>query len=680
LRAAVRENFIAKMKRESGRDSCRSGFIPDTSGVKPDLRAHLLFAPQQPTSLKILLSSAARIAAAALAACSFALARAQTPAMPPVRLAQGPEPVEGLAPFVTTATRTPADQQTIGTSMDVITGAELARRQISSLAQALGSATGAPHFSSGAGGAINSLFLRGSNSNQTLFLIDGLRANDPNTDYQVYLGGACVGACDNLEVAHGPQSTLYGGEAVGGVISLRAQRGAGAPSGSVSAEAGSFGTVQGALAAQGERGANAWNFSAQGGRTENDRPNNFFDSTNATLRLDHKLSERTSVGGTIRWFHGVYGDPGDRFTNDPDNSEREDNVLATAFADVKLADAWTAHAVLGGQDRRFVAETPRVGRATGITVVKNRRAVLDTQTSYSGIERQRFTGGFTAEANHTRNTGFGDINKKQGLLAVFAQDEWSPVDDVYLTGGLRSDDFDTFGRATTGRATAAWLVASRTVKLRASYGTAFRSPSFLDLYGKSAFYHGNPNLAPERGRGWDAGADFYFAQKRGTLSATWFDTRFTDLIASSPDFSSVINIQRARTRGAELAAQASLPAAVELRASFTYLEAENLTSHTRLLRRPRQSGSLDAWHDFGRGVSAGAGGTFSAHRRDVNAKTFAQIDAEDYTVTRLYGAYKVTQWVTFKVRVENLLDEKYEEVNGYPALGRGVFAGAEWKF
>ncbi len=602
-----------------------------------------------------------------LAAFVAAIAPAQTPAVP-------------LAPFVTSATRTPADTQTIGSNVDVITGAELAQRQISSLAAALGGVAGAPHFSSGAGGAINSLFLRGSNSNQTLFLVDGLRANDPNTDYQVYLGGACVGACDNLEIAHGPQSTLYGGEAVGGVISLRAQRGAGAPTGSDSVEAGSFGTVQGALAAQGERGATAWNFSAQGGHTDNDRVNNSFDSANTTLRLDRKVSERTSVGGTLRWFHGVYGDPGDRYTNDPDNTEREENVLATAFADVKLADAWIAHATLGGQDRRFVAETPRVGRATGITVVKNRRAVLDAQTTFSGIERQRITGGLTAEANHTRNTGFGDINKKQGLLAVFAQDEWSPVDRVYLTGGLRSDDFDTFGRATTGRATAAWLAVPKTVKLRASYGTAFRSPSFLDLYGQSAFYVGNPNLRPERARGWDAGADFYLAQNRGTLSATWFNTDFTDLIASTSNFRSVENIQRARTRGAELSAQANLSGAIALRASFTYLEAQNLSTNTRLLRRPRQSGSLDAWHDFGRGVSAGAGVTFAASRRDVDAATFAQIDAEDYTVTRLYAAWQATPRLALKVRLENLLNEKYEEINGYPALGFGAFAGAEWKF
>lgn len=598
----------------------------------------------------------------------------------PVATAQTSTAATQLDAVVTTATRTPAAPQTIGSAVDVITAADLARRQSNSLAAALGSIAGAPHFSSGASGSINSLFLRGANSNQTLFLVDGLRFNDPNTDYQVFLGGACVGACDSLEIGHGPQSTLYGGEAMGGVVSLRAQRGTGAPTARTSVEAGSFGTAQGAISAQGERGANAWSFSAQGGHTDNDRDNNFFDSTNTALRLDRTVNERLAVGGTVRWFHGVYGNPGDRYTNDPDNVEREENVLATVFAEVKLAEAWTARAVLGGQDRRYVAESPQAGRVTDITVVKNRRAVLDAQTTYTGLERQRITAGVTAEANHTRNTGFGDINKKQGLFAVFVQDELSPVDDVYLTAGLRNDDFDTFGRATTGRATAAWLIVPKTVKLRASYGTAFRSPSFLDLYGQSAFYVGNPNLRPEKARGWDAGADWYLANKRGTLSATWFDTDYTNLIASTANFRSVENIQRARTRGAEFSAQTTLPGAVEVRVAYTYLEAKNLTAGTRLLRRPRQGGNVDAWHDFGGGVSAGAGMTFAAHRRDVSARTFAQIDAEDYTVARVYGAWQVTPRLALKVRLENLLNESYEEVNGYPALGFGAFAGAEWKF
>jgi vitamin B12 transporter len=170
------------------------------------------------------------------------------------------------------------------------------------------------------------------------------------------------------------------------------------------------------------------------------------------------------------------------------------------------------------------------------------------------------------------------------------------------------------------------------------------------------------------------------ANQRGTLSGTWFETGFTYLIASTANFRSVENIQRARTRGVELAAQTTLLGAVEVRASYTYLEAQNLTANIRLLRRPRQSGNVDVWRGLGGGVSAGAGVAFAAHRRDVDAKTFRQIDAEDYTVVRIYGAWQVNARLALKARVENLLNENYEEVNGYPALGLGAFAGAEWRF
>jgi vitamin B12 transporter len=292
------------------------------------------------------------------------------------------------------------------------------------------------------------------------------------------------------------------------------------------------------------------------------------------------------------------------------------------------------------------------------------------------------TGGFTGELNHTKNNGFGDINERQNLLAVFVQDEWTPVKDLYLTGGLRSDDFDTFGRATTGRVTAAWLTNREQLKFRASYGTGFRAPSFLDLYGQSAYYVGNPNLEAEKARGWDAGVDYYFAKNIGTLSATWFQTKLSNLITF--DFSAfpstVKNVEEAKTQGVEFAAKFDLPDAWKVRLAYTYLDAENLTQGARLLRRPRHSGTLDLWHDFGRGFSAGMGVRFAADGKDVNAATYAMIDAENYTVVRLYGAWQATKQLAVKVRLENLLNEKYEQVNGYPQLGFGAFAGVEWKF
>jgi vitamin B12 transporter len=142
----------------------------------------------------------------------------------------------------------------------------------------------------------------------------------------------------------------------------------------------------------------------------------------------------------------------------------------------------------------------------------------------------------------------------------------------------------------------------------------------------------------------------------------------------------VENIQRARTRGAEISAQVSLGSAADARVSYTYLEAENRTAHTRLLRRPRHRASADIWRDFGRGVTAGVGAAFVAQREDVHAQTFRTIDGEDYSVARVYAAWQATPRLAVKVRMENVLDEKYEEVHGYPALGRGAFAGVEWKF
>lgn len=585
-----------------------------------------------------------------------------------------------LPDYVLTATRTPAALTTTGTAIDVITAVDLARMQLTGLNSALSGIPGAPSAASGAPGSVTSLFLRGSNSNQTLFLVDGIRLNDPNTDYQATLGGICLGACDNLEVSHGPQSTLYGGEAIGGVVSIRGQAGTGPATTKLAVEGGSFGTIQGAASTQGGSEHGGYTFSVVGGHTDNDRPNNEFDSLTYALRLDRKLNAKVAVGATVRGFLGTYGSPGANEgwgANDPDNEERESNQLATLFAEFTPKAGFTSKVILGGQARRYESFD-----GTATTTVKNSRGVLDWQSTYTVNEHHKLTGGITGEVNHTRNNGFGNIDERQQLFAIFVQDEWTPVEHIFITAGLRNDDFDTFGRATTGRATAAWLSKDSRWKLRGSYGTAFRSPSFLDLYGQDPYYVGNPNLKAEKAKGWDTGVDYFLADKKGVLSATWFDTRITDLITFDFDAfpSTVKNVGKARTQGAELSGKFSLPGAIEVRLAYTYLEADDLTTGERLLRRPRNSGSIDVWHDFGRGFSAGAGALFSDDKMDVDAATFATIQGENYAVVRVYGAYEFTPRVTLKARVENLFDEDYAQVDGYPQLGLGAFAGIEVKF
>jgi len=542
-----------------------------------------------------------------------------------------------LDPVVVVATRTPEEASNLGTAVDQISAAELDRQQLTSFAAALGGVPGAPIFANGAPGSDVSLFLRGTDSDQTLFLVDGIRLNDANTDYQVFLGGARPGVTDSIEIARGPQSTLYGSEAVGGVVSIQAQKGSGAPTGDLTLEAGSFSTFGGALDGQGSEQGWSWTVSASGSQTQNQRQNNAFDGANLVLRLDRDVSAAVAVGATIRGFQNRYDDPSDIYTNDLYAYEKESNWLGTIFADLKLAPDWSAHVTVGGQDRRYVSFDELPGVFSETTTVVNRRGDVDAQVTYDSHGAQRITAGFSAESETTQDDGYGDVDQRQTFVGVFAEDEWHPIASTYLTGGVRYDDFDTFGSSVTGRVTAAWLTPDRSIKLRASYGTGFNAPSFLELYGTSVGYQGNPNLVPERSAGGDAGVDWYLPGKKGVVSLSWFRNDIHDLIEY--DFSvypgTTANVDRARTQGIELEAKLEIAAGLQLHAAYTYLDAQDLTEETRLLRRPRNSGSLDLWKDFGGGFSAGGGLVAVAGTQDVDDLTYVTVHDPDYAVARI---------------------------------------------
>lgn len=603
--------------------------------------------------------------------------------LPGVVLAQAGS-VPSADPVIVTATRNPVVFSATGTAVDFLSATDLGRMQLWSWRDALAAAGGTAPVASGARGGVASLFLRGAESDQALFLVDGVRFSDSNTEYFVALGGADAAAGDQLEIVRGPQSTLYGADAVGGVVAFGSRRGAGPASSRVAVEAGSFRTVRATASTQAGDGAGAFSFSLSAGHTDNDRANNDFDHASFALRVDRRVNESVALGATWRGFLGHYGSPGPAVgwgANDPDNTERESNQLATVFADLTHRPGLASHVVLGAQARRYVAETPDpFGDTT--TLVRNSRLVLDWQTTWTAGSGHRVTGGLTAERNATRNNGFGDIDQHQRLLAVFAQDEWEVAPGLNLTGGLRADDFDTFGRVTTGRLTAAWRPQGERLKLRASYGTGFRAPSFLDLYGQSAYYVGNPSLRPERARGWDAGCDWSWPEAHGMLGLTWHRTELDNLITF--DFAAfpgtVRNVEQARTEGLEFTGRFEPAPGWQVRLTGGYLEARNLTQGTRLLRRPRLGGSVDLWHDFGGGFSAGGGCVFAHARLDVDAVTFSTIRAEDYTVARVYAAWRVNGEWTITARAENALDESYAEVNGYPQPGRAVYAGLERRF
>jgi len=568
----------------------------------------------------------------------------------------------------------------------VVTAADLAARQQTDLLSALGTQPGLPSATTGQTGGVTSLFTRGSNSNHTLVLVDGIRFNDANTEYFNLIGGAALGAHERVEIIRGPQSTLHGGEALGGVIALSQNRGSGPGSSALAWEAASLGSARGANAAQGQREAMAYAFSLSAYRTENDRPDSAFTRGNFALRLDRDVNASTRIGATLRGYHGLYESPGDRYTNDPNNTERERILLATVFVDFTPAPDWAVHVILGAQHRELVSDNPLPNPPWATPPSqdhnKTKRAVLDAQASWTGLERNRLTFGTTVDRSATRNTGFVKMDRAQSPLTFCLQDEITLSESLYLTVGLRNDDHDTFGNAATGRAALAWIAQPKRLKFRASYGTAFRSPSFLDLYGTSAYYVGNPTLEPEKAKGWDAGVDLTLPENRGLVSVTWFDTRFDNLI--NYDFmvfpATVRNIGEAKTHGIETSLLLNLTDDTRLEVAHTWLEADDITNAQRLLRRPRHSIGADLRHDIGRQFTIGTGVSWVADREDVDAMTYGRTDGEDYTLLRVYGAWYLRDNLNLRLRVENALDEPYEAVNGFPSPGLAIYTGLDWSF
>lgn len=594
--------------------------------------------------------------------------------------AQQPRDSVRLAELVVTATREVTPARLRATALDVIDATERDRRQITRLADALKLVSGATLVATGAPGGTVSPFFRGVNSNQTLLLIDGIRVNDANANPGSLLGGFDLSGGDRLEVARGAQSTSFGGAAIGGVIAISGLMPATGTRGRVESEAGSFGTFRARGSGSTRSGRLAVSGAASVVDTDNQRPDNQYEQRAQQLRLDYQLSGRASLGATFRGLQQRYTSPGDIRTSNttPTGTSRFDHTLATVFADVLLGSAWSTRLTLGGQEY-FLEGTSRFnGGDPFISRLESSRRVLDWQHRVAAGRSVTMVGGINAEWTDVTD---GDGTRDERLRAGYAQATFTPTADLQFTLGGRHDDYTTFGGRTTGRAAAAYYVAAADLKLRATLGTGFMPPSLAARFG-GTFQRANPDIRPERSTSFDAGLDRFFAAGRGVASVTVFRNDLTDLIgfesAPFPDLGRAVNIDRARTWGVEVSGRLEV-GAVDARLGYTWLNAENLgadAAERRLLRRPAHALGADVTWRRDRFV-AGIGATGSLNRVDADFNAFPanRVNPGDYLDARFHAQIAITDLVRATLRAENLFDERYEEVYGFPALGRRIAVG-----
>jgi vitamin B12 transporter len=586
-----------------------------------------------------------------------------------------------LNEIVVTGSRTGEVGRVRARAADLIGPAELDRRQLFRLGDALRLLPGSGLVGGGGAGGVSAAFFRGTNSNHTLLLVDGIRINDANTVPGSVLGGFDFSATDRLEVVRGPASSLYGGSAIGGVISIDGSIPRSTHWGAT-AEAGSFATYRGALHGEGRAGRLGWSASGSLIDTDNERPHNQYDQRTQQLRAELTATPNLVVGATFRGMQQSLTSPGDiRTTNSTPVGQTDfENNLGTAFAQARLASGWNSRLVTGIQGY-FVRGTSAFDGFPFVSVLKATRKVIDWQHTVTVARGVSAVAGANFEWTDVSDN---DGPKDEKLRAGYGQITIAPGTRGTLTAGFRVDDYTSFDRAVTGQVAGSWFVGASGTKLRASFGSGFLPPGLADRFG-SAFQEPNPDLEPEHSRGFDAGIDQFIAGGRGVISATAFANWLEDLIGfeASPDPAGLgrsVNIGRARTSGLELSSRLEA-GRFDLRAGYTFLATSNrsepVDSLKRLIRRPRHSAGADLSFGATERLVLGLGFVAALDRQDTdfNDFPFRRVDPGDYLDARVHAAWRARSGLLVRLRVENLFDERYEESWGFPTLGRRVFLG-----
>ena len=598
-----------------------------------------------------------------------------------------------LPEVVVTATREATPLENVGSAVTVISHAEIVNSQVRSLPDLLRESAGLSVVQSGGPGGQTSIFTRGLNSNQTLLMIDGVRVNSPVFGTAM-LANLTPDQVERIEIVRGPQSTLYGADAMGGVVNVITRKGTGPLTGSATLEGGSYGTFNQLAEISGGQGKWSGAASVSHAYTDNPYPNDDFDNLNLAGTLGYQVSEKATLDTTVRLTTSDTGVPSEYNNGKPLTAKPTDRLHDHIYfgrvgfkADV--ADWW--------QPTLFVAETHEelfdVGNPYTQSALRTDLGQFGWQNDVALADWNTLTAGFDSYLNHgAYNTpGATPFDRSNYDLAGYLQDQATLWNRLTLTAGTRYDHNSQFGDFVTGRGTGVWRIEETGTRLKASGGSAMKAPTLSDLYQSYPSAYGypaflaNPHLRPEQSTGWDAG----FEQDLGprvTANARYFENSVHDLIASVYQAPAFIkeNVNRARTDGIEVGLDARPVTNLTCWANYTWLiEAKDLShdSLTTRLRRPEHSANFGASYRFFNRVTAHTSLALVGSRYDYQVVSpYGIVRNGGYAKWDLGLTGDVCKHFQVFVRIENLIDERYEEVIGYPALGRTVIGGATAKF
>jgi vitamin B12 transporter len=599
-------------------------------------------------------------------------ATAALAAAPAFALAQeAPPPTAGE--LVVTATRLPTRLDLV-TGAHVIDQAELEARQTPFAIDVLSTIPGVSVASNGAFGGVASIRIRGASPDKTLVLIDGVPAGDP-ADPNGSFDASQLTTSDlaRVEVLNGPQGSLWGSDAIGGVVAFTTREETGARA---EVEGGSFGTVRGLVGAGHAEDRYAVSGSVSGLRTDGiskaaagteDDP---FATATANLAGRVTLTDAVRLDGRLRYTTSdiaIDGFPPPNFTL-ADTSDHANSHTWSGFARATIdAFGLTQKISFSGYDihRRNISDFPSAFRA-------------DRQVWRWTVEKGGASDPTAFVVGAERQTSAADLSARPSLdlstTSVFGVLRHSLGQTLTLTGSLRWDDPDRFKSRTTGRlAAAADLTHGFSATL--SIGQGFKVPTISEAVCDFCFAPPVP-LKPERATGYDARLGWTSGDGRFTAAVTGYRLDVRDQIAYVA--SRYVNIARTRSTGLEAEAEARLTDELKLKLSYALTDAKDLSSGQRLLRVPQNTGAAALFWSHG---DWGAALTMrgESSQPDTDLDGFSRITRKGFVTADLAGSYRLNDHVSLTARVENLADKRYQEVFGFGEPGRAVYVGVRFR-
>ena len=569
---------------------------------------------------------------------------------------------EAAPQVVVTANRVAQPTDKVIADLVVIDAEQIARAGPIGLAELLQRHAGAELSSTGGPGQVSGVFLRGTNTNHVVVLIDGVRVNSSTTGTTA-LEHLPLAQIDRIEVLRGPASSLYGSDAIGGVIQIFTR----APDGiTASLNGGSDQRGEVRAGVGGTTGDWAWSLNAGALEVRS------FSATNSSHPFSYNPDDdpyrNKNANGALQWrwaeghrvsLRGTTSNATTHFDAGPgsdDINQQRLGSLAIESQD-RFTDVWrsTLRLARGSDHSGTTGAFPSTFDTDQDQATWQNDLTLGSTTNLSaGAEWRR--------ERVTSDTAYTQTSRTTSSLFVAAQHALGPVE---LEESLRSDHNSQFGTHTTGRIGAGWSFAPDW-RVTGAAGTAFRAPTFNDLYFPTQFgFSGNPNLEPERSRGFDAA--LRYRSGGTTVSLAAFDNHIDDLIAVDPTFSTVINVNRARIHGTTLTASQQW-GVWRADLEWTHQSPRDADTGNLLVRRAQDHGRAGLAYDAGV-WQVGGDVVASSERFDSAANTPAS-RMGGYGLLSLYASWSVTRGFTLGARVLNATDKRYEIAQGYNTAPR----------